>query len=1421
MKKASHLLHIISIALFIASAAKAQDPNNTIGKVSIASPTAASLGKYGDIPVNYHTGIPQIGIPLYTVEAGPLSLSIGLSYHASGLKVQEPAGWVGAGWALNAGGVITRSVMGGPDEKGTNNGRTETHGHFSDYGYNSYLYDSHGQDWRAFATGTKDGEPDLYFFNFGGYSGKFYFNDDRTPIIVPEQDIKIVPDYDGTGTTGIQGFTLTTPDGVLYSFGKTNNIGNVPPVEVTSPITGRGGQSSATAISSWFLNKVSSSDNQFDITLKYEKEDYGFFTLSMFPLNGVSDPINNYEYDLVKNVVSGVRLSQIIFPNGTVSFVAGAVRTDLSDKVPNLSDNVNGEARSLASVQVSSASGFCKKYDFSYSYFNGKNTSLSGYLPYMASGALTTDLQRLKLEKVQETSCDGIATIPANVFTYFGEQLPRRLSFGIDHWGFYNGHDENQTLIPSYDVVSTSTPQNITGANRDASWPIMRGALLQQITYPTGGYTNFDFASNYVPTTHINYQLGAIVSLWAGKQYGQGFSATQTLPFTVTGMGTQACTVSVTNGSTNWSPSISVSDANGVLVYGPYQINTATTDARGNISPFNNNNNLPLQAGSYVATLSFPQSSSSSINGGANASVSQWKYIQYNIKSVVGGVRINSIVKNDGLETKNNIVTNYSYDLPVLYSRPTYVGIMRNDLIKNTGYWTVADGFVPSSVPWVVNGCTSGPSATYFKSPSSIQPMATTQGYPIGYSHVEVSQTGNGKSTYDYYGSPTYQKMNDNVAITSVNIDGCDANAPNYPPAPLPFEYMRGELSHEAHYDNMGKLLKEASYTPTYVNSTIKTPAFIVRQDDIRFLGTVYSINSAHKTQEVTVETDYSQATGSLVTTTTTSYGSSFHHQATQKVVTAPMGNITSNIRYAKDFRIAACDAIADGYPAYTNSCANCLTTYNTRVGCGNDAQCLTNAFLAYQQCLTTARTNYVQYQKTNFTNTTNTFQTAHNTAKSGADAELKPILELQDEYRNPVLETSQWRDGNLLAANFTRYGFMASPSGIPYPSRSQSINLLAPATGFAAATVNGSTIAKDGRYTDETTYNFYQGNIADITSRAGITTSYLWGYNNSLPIAKAVGTSHASLLAAYGAGLANIRSQPQVAGAMISTYVHSPLVGMASETDPQGRTLSYTYDALGRLLTARDYNGKILKRICYSFNGQQGACPGTPGPTQYTNDAMTASFTKQGCPAASTSYAVAAGKYSSYIDKATVNQQATAELNTNGQAAANAMPCPLGPGVYVRLEVEGSYIETNSYPGWDDYSQKSSVYIRMYSDAQCTQPLTLTEYLPLGYSTSVIIRNQGGMPVDSQDGSPWSTGIMAGESEQIIDNIIPMYSWETAYNDLDANGEPYYRVFSLMPYINCGGGATHYTIMPIKIWDNFPPDYGPMPGNSSPATCN
>mgnify|MGYP003513248460 FL=1 len=191
---------------------KGQEQGKVLGQVNIASPNAAELGKYVDVPVDYNTGVPQISIPIYTIQTGTLALPISLSYHASGIKVMENSSWVGSGWSLNAGGAITRTVRGLPDD--ISGVVSQTKAHYVDYGYKSYLFaqgDPTMPSDNLFASGSLDGEPDLFFFNFNGISGKFYFNDDRSPVLVPEQDIKIEV---GLSTSNkIEGFTIITSDG--------------------------------------------------------------------------------------------------------------------------------------------------------------------------------------------------------------------------------------------------------------------------------------------------------------------------------------------------------------------------------------------------------------------------------------------------------------------------------------------------------------------------------------------------------------------------------------------------------------------------------------------------------------------------------------------------------------------------------------------------------------------------------------------------------------------------------------------------------------------------------------------------------------------------------------------------------------------------------------------------------------------------------------------------------------------------------------------------------------------------------------------------------------------------------------------------------------------------------------------------------
>ena len=107
----SSLLCLISAFAFSQNEPIFKDAN-----VIPPSPNATSFNKFIDIPVGHYTGVPNISVPIYTLSLPQLNLPISLNYHAGGLKVAEKSSWIGAGWSLNAGGSINRTVRGLADE---------------------------------------------------------------------------------------------------------------------------------------------------------------------------------------------------------------------------------------------------------------------------------------------------------------------------------------------------------------------------------------------------------------------------------------------------------------------------------------------------------------------------------------------------------------------------------------------------------------------------------------------------------------------------------------------------------------------------------------------------------------------------------------------------------------------------------------------------------------------------------------------------------------------------------------------------------------------------------------------------------------------------------------------------------------------------------------------------------------------------------------------------------------------------------------------------------------------------------------------------------------------------------------------------------------------------------------------------------
>lgn len=79
------------------------------------TPNVSSLVSQLDYPVSLYTGVPNISVPIYVIETDGIQIPISLSYNASGIRAGQEASWVGLGWSLNAGGIISRTIRCGDD----------------------------------------------------------------------------------------------------------------------------------------------------------------------------------------------------------------------------------------------------------------------------------------------------------------------------------------------------------------------------------------------------------------------------------------------------------------------------------------------------------------------------------------------------------------------------------------------------------------------------------------------------------------------------------------------------------------------------------------------------------------------------------------------------------------------------------------------------------------------------------------------------------------------------------------------------------------------------------------------------------------------------------------------------------------------------------------------------------------------------------------------------------------------------------------------------------------------------------------------------------------------------------------------------------------------------------------------------------
>jgi hypothetical protein len=1172
-----------------------------ITKAIPPSADAAALGKYGRVPVGYFTGIPDISIPLYTIKSGDLSLPISLTYHAGGIKTEEIASSVGLGWALNAGGVITRTVRGIADE--------DLNGYLDPHQYVLNIYNAisgiqpppptnltatnAGILLNHFVDDTYDGEADIFNFNFGGYSGQFTFTQTGGIMLSPQQDISFSVAY--AEGNPINSIIATTPDGVKYFFGSGDGS---TAVESTQ----RNGSSSTTKSynTGWFLSKiVSPSGNEIDFTYKAEAYDQFQPGGSRYRYLGgtAQGPADNDAG--FSDGLHTMKLTGITFENGNIQVNSNVSRLDLASSGATMINNM-----------IISSTGFSKTYNFFYTNSSTTRLRLDSLVGQLEPIPGTTNFKEEKYS-----------------FTYNPDPWSSVGSFQYaqDWWGFYNGINQT-TIVPSMpDPLNPSA--SLAGANRAPNVSTMADGMLTQITYPTGGYTVFTFEPNH----ENGYDLGAdpytalpqttAVSNDTTSPYDNYDSrngnpsdlmyvystvnAVVPMPVTITaaglGYGSNPPTVNAVFAS------IYGQDANGNYTNDVYDItNGANTTVflnqghyqirlmAGKGQPFNASSNT------VIYTVAVLWSDHVALAGASNAG------------HVASGMRIAQIADYDGVSSSPYNLRTYKYLL--------------SDGITSSGYLNYQPLYA-YDMNYASGSLSSSTFGQYYvRTASSNYPLATQHGAVVGYFHVEEDLDNNGQQgKNDYYYS----------------ISGAEGvNGPGFPFAPpTTLEWHEGLLTRQI----SSKYIGNNNYLPVQQKVFVHT-SFNNNMDlsikagfnpyPLNYISTVDYLGGNGPGTGNTVGTliaqPYYNATDYtyLSSDTTYSYGST--SDTTQKIITwnnYQMDPVTYQLTQVQSQNSK--NELITQKITYPGAASASVAGASYLYGIGivtypiEEVTQKANADGTKLRTIKAVLTSYKTTQPfrdvvSEFRSVTPATDFVSLAAGGSPDSRYQPVVSFdqyepngniqQEEkvgdavrtyiwgYPNPnkpfnntypVAEVLNARLADVAYTNFESYSAAAGGAGSWVYSNTASTDATAPMGAQCYSVSSANTLVKTG-LTAATTYvvSFWAKTGAAVSVSGGTVTTNPAGATLNGWTYYQYQVSGATAITIGGSGFIDeLRLYPS--NAQMSTYTYTPLVGISSACSVKSQFSYYQYDNVGRLIAIKDQNGNITKALTYHYKGQ------------------------------------------------------------------------------------------------------------------------------------------------------------------------------------------------------------------------------------------
>jgi hypothetical protein len=734
-------------------------------------PTVSSLEKFISYPVDMHTGMHNVSIPLHEIALKEMKIPLVLRYHSAGFKVAEMADIVGLGWNLNSTGVVSSNVNGLPDEVDWTTGVYDKISNpstiVSQYGSpgpggngGDLLGGYVGDDidlLRNVMRGYRDTQPDTYFFSTPTISGKFFFDENGVARSIPHSKIQITRNIEDVYVGGqlqsrrVVGYVIKDENGNKYEFM------DMEYVETSSSNSCNLENGSSQTHRSFYLTKITTRLNEV-IDYFYTSYNYNFQnpaqgTRARNRSTGTFDCNNMNYFPCMTNSTSyftdARRLDRITTSYGD----------EIRFNYPIENRKDLPAAKALESVEFFKQGTLFKRFTFSYDYFHSATENSTNPNDF-----------RLKLNSVKQDNKEPYA------FEYYSGSVPSRLSSSTDHWGFSG----SGSFFP-FDQKNGFLDGNL----RDPVLSTASVGVLKKLTYPTKGTLEFEYQLNsyFVEENYMETENIGIVSLDGIAD--QTVTATFTVPM-------EAASTFI-QWNNNWDGLNVYNDWCYIRLRGPHNY----AQDFYSTSPNNNGEFLLEPGGQYSIEIAI---SGFQFNGGISL------YYKKDVPKTrienrdVGGLRISKI-KNCPGQGQSCIETFYEYtnDLSFGGGQKQSSGI----LFYEPKYITEFDRIVAIEAAGLQK-CYEVTCNNITQSSSSLTPLVNSQGTHIVYGQV-TTYTGSKANGMDVH-----------KFLVDISNNRPWVGFP-YPPL-ITFDWLNGLPDEDIIYDGNGNVVARTKYHYNYTS---------------------------------------------------------------------------------------------------------------------------------------------------------------------------------------------------------------------------------------------------------------------------------------------------------------------------------------------------------------------------------------------------------------------------------------------------------------------------------------------------------------------------------------------------------------------------------------------------------------------------